>query len=398
MKNLWLILFIVLSGFLFATEKTFVREYTYQASDYDSKVTSRVNALEQVKTILLEEVSVFIQSEFEMRDWEEQIGDKIESGEFAEQRKIAITAGITETKILDERWTGVEYWIKAEITLDPDDLKRKIDEVINNKEKLKELEDVKKKADNALAEIERLKKELSKSKSEADQLKLTKAYNKETDVLSATNWFQKGYNAVENKEYDKAISFYLRCIELYPDAGAYYNLGIAYKGQGNLTKAIQSYEKAIELDPAAAAYYNLGNAYSKQGNYTKAIELWEKAIELDPDLALAYYNLGVTYGMQGNLSKAIQIYEKAIELDPDLASAYINLGLAYYQQGNLTKAIQYYKKAIELDPDAAAAYINLGLAYVQQGNTTKGIKLLQKAARLGHQGTQDWLKKKGYDW
>ena len=84
MKRLWLILFIVLSGFLFATEKTFVREYTYKASDYDSKVTSRANALEQVKRLLLEEVSVYIQSEFEMRDWEEQIGDKIESGEFAE--------------------------------------------------------------------------------------------------------------------------------------------------------------------------------------------------------------------------------------------------------------------------------------------------------------------------
>ena len=216
-----------------------------------------------------------------MRDWEEQIGDKIESGEFAEQRKIAITAGITETKILDERWTGVEYWIKAEITLDPDDLKRKIDEVINNKEKLKELEDVKKKADNALAEIERLKKELSKSKSEADQLKLTKAYNKETDVLSATNWFQKGYNAVENKEYDKAISFYLRCIELYPDAGAYYNLGIAYKGQGNLTKAIQSYEKAIEIDPDdAMAYWKRSIAKDALGDKIGGLEDTKKAAKL----------------------------------------------------------------------------------------------------------------------
>ncbi len=47
---------LILSFFcalLFAKEKTFVREYTYKASDYDSKVTSRVNALEQVKQLLL---------------------------------------------------------------------------------------------------------------------------------------------------------------------------------------------------------------------------------------------------------------------------------------------------------------------------------------------------------
>ena len=241
MKRL-IILLLISMGFLFAAEKTFIREYTYQASDYDSKVTSRANALEQVKRILLEEVSVYMQSEFEMRDWEEQIGGNIESGEFAEQRIIAITAGVTETKILDERWNGVEYWIKAEITLDPDDIKSKIDDIVKNKEKLKELEDVKKKADNALAEIERLKKELAESKSEAEQLRLTKAYNKETDALSATDWFQKGYNAGINEEYDKSISFFLRAIELDPDyAMAYNNLGFAYDDQGNYTKAIEFY-------------------------------------------------------------------------------------------------------------------------------------------------------------
>ena len=281
MKRL-IILLLISMGFLFAAEKTFIREYTYQASDYDSKVTSRANALEQVKTILLEEVSVYMQSEFEMRDWEEQIGDRIESGEFAEQRIIAITAGVTETKILDERWNGVEYWIKAEITLDPDDLKRKIDDIVKNKEKLKELEDVKKKADDALAEIERLKKELSESKSEAEQLRLTKAYNKETDALSATDWFQKGYNAGINEEYDKSISFFLRAIELDPDY--------------------------------ADAYNNLGIAYYNQGNYTKAIEMWEKTIKLDPDLALAYNNLGIAYYNNSDVNTALIYYKKAARL------------------------------------------------------------------------------------
>ena len=359
-------LLLMLAGCLFASEKTFVREYTYQASDYDSKVTSRANALEQVKTILLEEVSVYMQSEFEMRDWEEQIGGKIESGEFAEQRIIAITAGVTETKILEEKWIGEEYWMKAEITIDPDDVDRKVSDIVNSREKLKELEDVKKKADDALLEIERLKKELARSKSDADQLRLTKAYNKETDALSATDWAIKGYNAGNNEEYDRAISFYLRAIELDPDyAKAYYNMGIAYADQGNTAKEIESYKKAIELDPDdAAACYNLGNTYKDQGNLTKAIELWEKAIEVDPDLAAAYYNLGIAYYGQGNYTKAIELYEKAIELKPDYANAYINLGNAYYDQGKLELQISNYKKA----------------------------------ARLGHQGCQDWLKKNGYDW
>ena len=72
-KRITLLLF--LSGCLFATDKTFVREYTYQASDYDSKVTSRANALEQVKRLLLEEVSVFMKSEVDWTQTEELIED-----------------------------------------------------------------------------------------------------------------------------------------------------------------------------------------------------------------------------------------------------------------------------------------------------------------------------------
>ena len=291
---------LMLAGCLFATEKTFVHEYTYQASDYDSKETSRANALEQIKTILLEEVSIFFQSELEMKDWEKQIGDNIESVEFVEQIILAIMAGVTETNILEEKWADGEYWIKAELTLDPDDIKRKINKIVKNKSKLKELEDVKKKANGALAEIERQKKELEKAEPGSDQNMLTEAYNKETDVLSATDWFQKGYNATINEEWVKAISFFLKVVEIEPDyAMAYNNLGYNYGKQGNNTKAIELLEQSIELDPNnASAYMNLGIAYEVRSILGKAILMLEKAIEIEPDYAMAYYNLGIAYRMQ----------------------------------------------------------------------------------------------------
>ncbi len=97
---------------------------------------------------------------------------------------------------------------------------------------------------------------------------------------SAADWFQKGYDANENKEYDKAISFLLRAIELKPDnVGAYYNMGIAYGKQNNYTKAIQSFQKAIKVDPDyASAYNNMGLDYKAQGDYTKAIQSFEKPL------------------------------------------------------------------------------------------------------------------------
>ncbi|KAF0143573.1 MAG: hypothetical protein FD156_2548 [Nitrospirae bacterium] len=44
----------------FADIKTFVKEYTYQASELDSKVSSRVITLEIVKRQLLEELGTFL--------------------------------------------------------------------------------------------------------------------------------------------------------------------------------------------------------------------------------------------------------------------------------------------------------------------------------------------------
>ena len=99
---------------------------------------------------------------------------------------------------------------------------------------------------------------------------------------SASDWFQKGYDADENEEYDKAISFLEKAIELNPDyAVAYNNLGIAYKAQGNLTKAIESYDKAIELKPAAAAaYWNRSIAKDSSGDKSGGMEDTKKAARL----------------------------------------------------------------------------------------------------------------------
>jgi hypothetical protein len=41
-------------------------------------------------------------------------------------------------KTLDEQWDGATYYIKAEMTVDPKDLERRIAEVLNDKQKTKE--------------------------------------------------------------------------------------------------------------------------------------------------------------------------------------------------------------------------------------------------------------------
>ncbi|MFL3008584.1 MAG: hypothetical protein ACJZ14_04300 [Candidatus Neomarinimicrobiota bacterium] len=128
------IILLIVVGFLLADDKTFIREYTYQASEDDSKVTSRDRALSQVKVLLLEEIAVFVRSEFITTEKSSSINGNYKNEEIDVQTISSISAGITKIKILDEKWTGTQYWIKALITLDPDDVMKRINEIILSKD------------------------------------------------------------------------------------------------------------------------------------------------------------------------------------------------------------------------------------------------------------------------
>ncbi len=161
--------------------KTFIREYTYNASEADSKITSRAIALEQVKRLLLEEIGVYIYSSFEMETIE--VNDKVK--ELTAQQIEVLSAGITETKIIEEKWNGETYYIKAEITADKDDVIKRLDKMVDDKEKTKQLEESRRKTEEALSEIETIKDELAKTKDENEKLKLQKEYNISSNQLSA---------------------------------------------------------------------------------------------------------------------------------------------------------------------------------------------------------------------
>lgn len=123
MKNIFVSLLCLLSVSLLADNKVFIREYYYQASESDSKITARTKALSEVKRLLLEELGVYMES-YTNYITEDKNGDITK--DFFKNEIKSLSAGITETKILEENWNGVQYYIKAEIEADPTDVARKI--------------------------------------------------------------------------------------------------------------------------------------------------------------------------------------------------------------------------------------------------------------------------------
>jgi len=240
-----LLLVLFIPQFTSAETKTFVREYTYQAGDEDSKNSSRTISLREVKRLLLEELGTYLESTTEVQNFM-----------LTKDQIITLTAGIVQTELMAEKWDGRNYWLKAKIQADSGDVIKAIDTLRKDRQKTKELEDVRKKSDALLKENERLRKELATAKGEKKK-KETEAYNKTINDLKATEWFEIGYKFIIAERWKEALDAYTKAIELDPQyATAYNNRGVAYAKLGNHNQAIKDYNKTIKINPQYAMAYN----------------------------------------------------------------------------------------------------------------------------------------------
>jgi F0F1-type ATP synthase epsilon subunit len=159
MKKHIIILFIIIANACaaYAAKQKFSGEYTYHASEADSKITARDNALNELRKQILREIGEYIES---VR--------KSQNGNYSEYIE-GITAGIASIKILDEKWDGETYLVKGIIEVDPQEVNKRLDELRNDKAKEKELEQERRRRHDAEAQIERQKREIENLKRKAAQ-------------------------------------------------------------------------------------------------------------------------------------------------------------------------------------------------------------------------------------
>jgi hypothetical protein len=132
-----------------AAKVEFVKEHTYRAGDMDSKVSSRAIALMEVKRALLEQLGTYLVSETEVRNYQ-----------MTKDQVSLLTAGIVSAEVLDERWDGKEYYLKAKLVVDPQEVAERVKAMSQDRERTRELEETKRKRDQALREVERLRKDM----------------------------------------------------------------------------------------------------------------------------------------------------------------------------------------------------------------------------------------------
>ena len=278
--------------------------------------------------------------------------------------------------------------------------------------------------------IAEFKKALPLFKEDQKQMKA------ETYVTLANAYNRKGIHKA-------AITACKKAMEIDPNlANAHYNLGFAYREEGNDELAKQEFALYDELlkqegeyieipeKPTSEEidkYITLGDNYFKEGKFDEAIIEYKKALDIEPrddilnKLGQAHqqkrlagkseeqpakidtftskktldempglereqelsieelYDRGISYYDKGMIDKAIEEFKEVLELDPDDIETHYHLGNAYADKEIFDEAISIYKKVIEKNPEFIDAYLSLSTLYLDMDMVDEAISLCNQA-------------------
>ena len=227
--------------------------------------------------------------------------------------------------------------------------------------------------------------------------------------------FVKGQIYELKLEYNKALEYYEKAMQLAPDNSLYSNdAGVMLITLGTYGKAIDYFDKSLVIDlktfglehpHIAIRWNNLGSAWKYMGDYDKAIDFFEKALASNlktfgpehPTVATRLNNLGSAWSNKGDYDKAIDYYEKALAVrqkffgqdDSKVATSWNNLGSAWSNKGDQIKAIEYYEKALVIElkrfgsghPHVAMSWNNIGIALMGENDYSRAINYFEKALK-----------------
>ncbi len=229
----------------------------------------------------------------------------------------------------------------------------------------------------------------------------TKAIRNEPNLAPAYALRANAYHNLGNydaaiKDYTEAIRIVKPTLEELPkeqSAGIYNDRGFSYFLNSDFNHAIADYTKALQFkQDFAAAYFNRGDAYVIQQMYDNAIADYNEVIRLEPKNPQAYYLRGFAHFGKEEYDLAIADCTEAIRLDPIYAVAYIERGVAYYRKAEYDLALADFTEAIRLVPNYGVAYSERCRVYYNKEEYDKAWEDVNKAQSLGFEFTPEFLK------
>jgi tetratricopeptide (TPR) repeat protein len=174
----------------------------------------------------------------------------------------------------------------------------------------------------------------------------------------ARKLFDKGVEALRQKDYRKAADLFAKATAAYPEYDAAYdNMGVAFVNLGQPDKARAAFQHAVKLnDKNADADRNYSRLLISDEQYATAKELLQKALMVEPQdpsslslLALAQLETG---DYDGALQSALKVHKVSHE---GYAVIHYVAGRAFESKNELENASTEYQMYLRESPDGPQA-------------------------------------------
>jgi hypothetical protein len=135
-----------------------------------------------------------------------------------------------------------------------------------------------------------------------------------------------------------------------------YRIGEAYLQNNEYNNAILFFKKSIQLAPYYSEFKNkLGAIYQLQNRNIEAEQIFQEIINEQPTFVPALSNLGYMYMLKADYKFANYYLQEALKLDPDFELALLNLANLNLQLGEKDRAKALLKRIIQINSKNVSA-------------------------------------------
>jgi tetratricopeptide (TPR) repeat protein/tRNA A-37 threonylcarbamoyl transferase component Bud32 len=204
---------------------------------------------------------------------------------------------------------------------------------------------------------------------------------------------QEAWLSEDHAAYVKELN---ELIERYPEEKtAFHKLGLYHLRRREYEKAIGYFNKAIEIDPLFKITYNqLAYAYDWIGDSDRSIWAINKYIAIAPDEANPYDTRGDLHAANGKIDRAIESYKKALEIKPDYYMSEAKLGHMYLFKKEYATADKLYNELLANAEKVWRSHARTCLAIVPlyQGQFDRALQLLDDGIAADRMEQEGWSR------
>merc|ERR1719318_1883626 len=214
------------------------------------------------------------------------------------------------------------------------------------------------------------------------------------DKLSPVTWCAAGNCFSHQKEYENAIKFFQRAVQVSPSfAYAYTLLGHEYVLVEELEKALSCFRTAVRLDHRHYnAWYGIGLTYYKQERFQLAEIYYRKALAINRFSPILMCHVAVVQHATNNTTAALDTLNAAISVSPKNP-------LCKFERASILHSSERYQEALEellelkqIVPKESPVYFLIGKVHNKLGNTHLALMHFSWAMDLDPKGANSQIK------